>query len=861
LDGSFTAPVAPGRYKLVCRYVSYEQLEIADVVVKSGETTAVDARMSAAPIQTEAIVVQAERMTNTENNVLDKKKKAESITDGISGEQISRSTDSNAAEAVGRVTGVSVVDGKYVYVRGLGERYSSAQLNGASVGSPEANKRVLPLDIFASGMLDNITIQKTYTPDMDGEFGGGVVNVNTKEFQDQRILTQSASFGMKQGAVSGRFLTYNGGSLDFLGFDDGTRALPDAVNRLAGDRRVNRSDFSIEELAEMGKSFKNEWTPRRTGAQPSFSYASLYSDKFNLFDRDLGFLLSLSLSNGFRSADREENVYEGSTSPTPRSLYSVEDSKASVLAGITSSMTYRFNDANKLKGSLVLSKDSEDRTRISTGPNEDYGTSNLRQTTLAFVERGLISAVLNGNHELQRSSIDWTLSYSHARREDLDRRLSIYEESAATGDLMLSRRFTHPLTRVFGESNEKNLDFKANWLVQVASWKHVDTKMKWGLSGRFRDREAGYRRFGFYSRFGRDGDRTREPEEILNDEALDKGDYRLEELTRANDSWTATHLLSATYAMLDVGMFDRFRLVGGARFEQSIQEVEARSPFVNDEPTLVGLEGDDVLPAANLTWMMTPKVNLRLAWSETLARPELRELSPFSMYNYEEGYDERGNPELVPSRLHNYDVRWEIYPDRGEYVGLSVFHKDFENPLEKLLSPSTGGYALEPLNGESGKLTGAEVELRAGLRRFRQIFGGTPGMAWDRWGFSVNYSRVESKVEFLRNDEIYETPLNGQASHTWNTGLFFKSTRLDGTLMFHSSGERLSAFGLGVLPDVYEQPMSDLSLTLGLRLNSSLHMKLKAENLLDDKVVFHQGPLITKRYLPGRAISVSLKYN
>jgi outer membrane receptor for ferrienterochelin and colicin len=861
LDGSFLAPVAPGRYTLVCRYVSYEQLEIADVVVRAGETTAVDARLNAAPIQTKAIVVQADRMTNTENTVLENKRKAEAITDGISGEQISRSTDSNAAEAVGRVTGVSVVDGKYVYVRGLGERYSSAQLNGSSVGSPEANKRVLPLDIFASGMLDNITIQKTFTPDMDGEFGGGVVNINTKEFQDRRVLTQSASFGVKQGAMSGRFLTYNGGTLDFLGFDDGTRALPDAVHRLAGDQAVNRTDFPVPELAEMGKSFKNEWTPRRTGAQPSFSYATLYSDKFSLFDRDLGFLFSFSLSNGFRSADREENVYEGSTTPTPRSLYSVEDSKASVLAGITSSMTYRFSDKHKLKGSVVLSKDSEDRARISAGPNEDYGTANLQQTTLAFIERSLISTVFNGNHEMTRSSIDWTFSYSRAKHEDLDRRLSIYEENAATGQLALSRRFVHPLTRIFGESTERDVAFKVNWLVPVAEWTHVDTRFKWGLAGRFRDRESGYRRFGFYARFGKDGDRTREPEDILNSEALDNGDWRLEELTRANDAWFATHLQSATYGMLDIGFFDRFRLVGGARFEQSIQEVEARSPFVNGDPTLVGLEGDDVLPAANLTWNMTSRMNLRLAWSETLARPELRELSPFSMYNYEEGYEEKGNVELVPARLHNYDVRWEAFPGRGEYVGLSFFHKDFEHPLEKLLSPSTGGYALEPLNGESGKLTGAEVELRAGLRRFRQVFGGTPGMGWDRWGVSVNYSRVDSKVEFLRNDTVYETPLNGQASHTWNAGLFFKSARLDGTLMYRSSGERLSAFGLGVLPDVYEQPLTDLSLTLGLRLNSSLRMKLQAENLFDEDVVFHQGPLITKRYLPGRAISVSLKYN
>jgi hypothetical protein len=178
-----------------------------------------------------------------------------------------------------------------------------------------------------------------------------------------------------------------------------------------------------------------------------------------------------------------------------------------------------------------------------------------------------------------------------------------------------------------------------------------------------------------------------------------------------------------------------------------------------------------------------------------------------------------------------------------------------------LLSPSTGGYALQPFNGESGELRGAEVELRAGFRRFAQLWSGNPGSAWDHLGLSVNYSRVMSEVEFLRDDELFKTPLNGQASHTWNAGVFYQSRRIDGTLMYRASGERLAAFGLGILPDVYEQPLEDLSLTLGFRLSGSMRMKLQAENLLNDSVTFHQGPLITKRYLPGRAISVSLKYN
>ena len=868
-DGSFMKSVEPGEYRIVVRYISYERAVLHHVVVKPGETTEVVAELQSQPITTKVVVVEGARVRDKEAALLAARKNAETIGDAISSEQISRSADSNAADALQRVTGVSVVEGKYVFVRGLGERYSSTQINGASVGTPEPNKRVVPLDLFPSGALDNIQIQKTYSPDMEGEFGGGVVSVQTREFQDKRLVNQGISLGLETGGPGG-FLTYRGGSWDFLGFDDGTRRLPAAVQELAGNRTVvgGPSGLPQNDLRAIARSFENVWTPYDGGSRPSFGYSGVLSQPFTVFGRKAGFLATASLSNKYETLEREDNVYEGSVVLTPRSQARVVESTAGVLAGLTGNFSVDLGKDRRLKLSAVYTRQTDDKAAISEGPNYDYGTDLLRVTRLAYVERGLLSLVGAGERPMggEGSKLDWTLSYSEATRSEPDRRETFYEQDAA-GVMRVSSRFTYPFLRIFGDSREYDRAFKVNWLIPVTRAQALASGFKTGFAFRFRNRNSGYRRFGYTCRGGNCLDRTLAPEVLLSDTNLAEGHYKIEETTRQNDSYDAYQMISAWYGMADLKLVERVRLVAGARIEQSEQRVDTRSPFVTGKNPDVEVElaDTDVLPAANVTWNVTGKLNVRAGYSETLARPELRELSPFSMYNYETSYLEQGNPKLQTARLKNWDLRWELFPGRQELVAVSIFRKDFDQPIEKYVEPDVANYRLLPLNGLDGELLGTEVEIRATLARawttVVRPFRRTPAPAGlERWGVGFNWSRVESEVRLPVSGRIATTPLNGQSSHTTNVGLFYSSPRLDGSLMYQEFGARLATFGLGVLPDVYEYPLRGLDLTLGWNVNQSFRLKLFAENLLDESEELRQGEMLVQRWSPGRRLGLTMAY-
>ncbi|HZL86545.1 MAG TPA: TonB-dependent receptor [Candidatus Krumholzibacteria bacterium] len=861
MDGRFTASVKPGTYRLECRYISYKNEVLENIVVRSGETTHVVAKLTLAALAVETVKVRAARLADRESSLLDKQKKSDAITDAIGAEQIARTTDSNAAEAVDRVSGTTVEDGKYVYVRGLGDRYSSAQVNGSNVGAPEANKRVLPLDIFPVGVLDNIVIQKTYSPDMDGEFGGGVVNINTKQNLDRRAIESSLSLGLSsRGAPGGGFMSYPGGWSDFLGIDDGTRALPDRVSQIAGTARVTRNGFSIEDRAAMGGSFKNTWTPSNTGAQPNFSYSGLYADKFEVAGRPLGILMSMALSNGFETTTKENNSYQGTIeAPEPKFLYDVQESSANVLGGITGSLNYKTGERSFLNANVLYTRDSEDRVWISEGPNTDYGNESVLQRQLGYIERGLLSTAMKGEHETwyEGSKLDWQLSYSEGSRNELDRRLSVYEWNPVNQVHELSRRFAQPLTRVFGISSEYDRTFKANWLFPMGTVGFLQPSFKTGFATSYRNRDSEYRRFGFSVRGTQAGDRSLPPEELLTQANLDAGTVLFEELTLPNDSWYARQYLTAAYGMLDTRLNESLRLTAGARFEQSTMDVSTGSPFVNGPTERAKLETDDLLPAASLTWNVTRRQNLRAAWSRTLNRPQLRELSPFDMFNYEEFYAEIGNPQLQNAELTSYDLRWEMYPSSREYLGVSVFHKDMDQPIQTLLSTRVTGEALVPVNGREGDLTGAEFEARASLGRLWQLFGAAQPTALRHWAWGFNYARVESRVVY----EGFEAPLTGQSSYSANAGVFFTNHRFNSNLLYKTAGKRLHAFTAGELADVYAYPMQSLDYTFGARIGRSMLIKFQLENILNDPMTYKQGDLVVRRWLEGRGWNLSLRYN
>jgi len=863
-DGTYSVELDAGSYTFIYSHFNYQSTEVERVWIPPGAKQEINAYLTSGTITVDKMVVEGETVKSAEGGMLTTLRKETEVADAVTAEQIARTTDSNAAEALERMTGVTVVGSRYVYVRGLGERYSSSRLNGVSIGTPEPNKRVLPLDIFPTGILDNVVVQKTYSPDMEGEFGGSVININTKEFS-KNGFTQSLALGYTSTSEAD-YLGYRGGSLDFLGIDDGTRALPKDV--ADSGKRINSQNFSVDEVAGMAKSFENVWTPAPTNSSPNFAYSAAYSRGMSLFGRPSGLLLSGSLSNSFKSLEMVDNVYSGSKTLPPLFLYDVHLSSRSVLGGLNGSLSMDLNPVNKMRLNLLYTRSADDDARISEGQNFDRG-SYARNTQLAYVERGLFASILQGDHQtgLLNADVDWSLSYSWAMRNEPDRRNVAYEKTLSDSTFAISGISTYPISRIYGESDDYVRNAFVNVKIPFREDQEVPSRLGLGLFYVNKNRDSGYRRFGFTSRFsgGQSVDRTQLPEQLLAPDELDRGGFRLEELTRPNDSYTADQTVKAAYLMAEVPLGSRVRAMAGARYEVSGQQVDAQSPFaVNDRGTQVEQTDDTVLPAATLTVMPHRKMNLRMAYSKTVNRPELRELSPFNMINWETGYEETGNPDLQTARIDNYDLRWELYPGPSEFVALGAFYKEFDRPITKFVAPNVGGYALRPQNGKAGTLYGWEGEVRVSAVSVWSALdwmldlGATP-RALGSWSFVVNYSRIHSEVEVQNSRQQWVTiPFAGQSTYSLNTGLFYKKAKWEGSLLYNAFGPRLDAFGFGSLPSIYEYSAKGLDLTLSHKVSPQLFLKFGAENLLDESTVYRQGPKVTQEYKSGRTLALSV---
>ncbi len=884
-DGTFRFEVPPATYRIITSCQSYTVIIKDDVQVAAGSTVDLKLSLTPKPIQIQGSVVQGVELKGSEASSLTSQKKADVVSDAITSEQISKSTDSNAAEALQRVTGLSVVDGKYVYVRGLGERYSSTQVNGTNVGTPEPNKRVLPLDVFPAGVLENVVVQKTYTPDQSAEFGGGVIDLHTKDFTEGSSFTQNIGVGYTSAVDATNSLDYQGGKLDFLGYGVGARDYPDEFKKLAGTRRVVQrgvfggDGFTASEIQALGQSFNKTYTPQEASGKPNYSYSGSYATGFRLFGKQAGFLGALSLSNSFISVERQNNAYSGtSTRLSPLYEYQVLESNASTLGGGIANLSVHVASQQTIRFRSLYTRTTDDYSRIMAGPNYNFGTDLVQISSLDYQARGLFLGALSGEHTVSKLGsfgVDWLLSYSEASNDEPDRRENVYD-SNGRGGITLSDRPTLPITRVYGDMNEYDRSAALNINKVVLGIGKRDGNLKIGGAYRYRNRISSFRRFGFtLGALGRSQlDLSLPPESLLVDENIKPGYFMFQEATRDNDTYNANQEVYAGYVMAKLPVYGKLDLLGGVRIESSNQQVVSGSPFVSSVPPVeVQLESSDALPSINVTYRLNTQMNLRAGYAVTLSRPELREMSPFDMYNFETGYSEVGNPAIKQSPIRNADLRWEFYPGPRELLSASLFGKNLDTPIENIVLGSTGGYILQPVNGVDGRLRGFEIESRIGVGRIWDAVGHVfslkrAGSAVDRWAINFNYSRVESSVKVKTSNDadgnpIYrEGPLQGQSTYALNAGLFYGTPDFQGSLMYNSFGERLAQFGAGAypggLPDIYEYPPTSLDFTLSKRMNSLFSLRLAGENLLNKPITFSQLGLVTREYNGGRTITLTM---
>jgi TonB-dependent receptor len=860
-DGTFLLEAAPGRYALEIRAMSYARKRVEGLAIEAGKLLPFSTGLHPEALLQEEIVVEARVRQNTEAAMLTARKRAAAVGDAVSAEQVRRSPDRDAAEVLRRVTGLSVSDGKYVFVRGLGERYSSTEVDGVRIASPEQNKRVVPLDLLPANLLDNIVVQKTYTSDRPAEFGGGDVQVRTKDFPGKRTWSFAVGRGYAEGVTARDRRTYHAPGADLFGFSAAGRGMPAALQGVSlplltpGTRGM---------LASLGRTFGRSLGTTSDRTDPNSNYSLTYGDELKLFGRELGVIQSWSLSHGYDRQEESQRLFRSDRDTLYD--YAVTRWTETVQLGGLAGLSYRLSPRHSLHVRGLYSNTAEDEVRLYEGA--DHNSTDIsgawlvrRNTRLTYVERALSSGSAEGRHEfpgLLGANLDWKLGRSHARRQQPDRREYTYDRNYwFDGDTAhwVMQGVAH---RDFGDLTDDGRGITASATVPYRLGALGSGRLMFGYDRQTKHRDNVYRRFNVYANRALD---TEAPvDSVFSPYAFDSSSTTayIQDVTYnlpmvGLDNYRADQRITAGYLSVDAPLGRHLRANLGVRVEDGFQDVESHALFAPGVVLQRGrLQNTDVLPSGNLTWSVTNSMNLRLAASRTISRPDLNELSPSPFIEYIGGAQVLGNPELRRARLDNLDVRLEVFPGLSEVLAVGYFHKQLHDPIEQVY---VGGspMLLIPRNSDHGRNSGVEIEARLGLGRIVRALA--------PFALNSNASFISSRVTLppsVSRLGSQEHPLQGQADYLVNASLSWASVRgVDASVMFNAVGKRLSALGVNPLPDVYAQPTRTLDAAANVSLLRALRVKLSAKNLLDPRYRWLQGGREVSSYRAGRSYSVA----
>ena len=871
VDGRYVLRDVPaGTHQITVQLIGFGQKTVTDVVVISGETTVLDVTLESQAVALEGVVVTSMAERGSTTSLMTERRRSSVVSDAIGADQISRTPDGDAGAALRRVPGLSVVDGKYAYVRGLGERYSATTLNGSPLASPVPDKKVIPLDIIPSDLLQSIVTSKSYSPDQPGDYAGGLVQLRTRDFPANRILSFSASGGWNSTATFKDGLGYAGGSRDILGFDDGTRDLPASVPR---DRQVSPSTFSDQELQAIGRGFQGGWGPTNRSLPPNFGLGASFGDEIDLGgDKRLGFITSLNYSSS-QSVRRDlvERVFSTSGVADPEVDYGGEIAERSVGIGGLANVTFQPRASDQIKVAAVYNRLTDDVSRVLTGFNLDSNT-NQWNSRVQYLGQSLLNSQIEGEHLLGflgDATFNWRGAVTRATRYEPSTREVLYREFGGEfywDDFIQSGSVFHQdmVDSGWNGGASFKLPFELSGL---------PASIGLGASTDRKDREAYTRRFRFRPQAGGmiDNDvRTLSPDELFGGDHgyIGPDGFEIRESTFRTDNYDAAQTVDAAYIMADFEPISGFRLSGGARVERTQQDVTPRDLWDTGLEPIEGAdrESTDVLPAVNATVEVTESMNIRASASRTLARAELRELAPFSFADYAGGFLVIGNPELDRTRITNFDLRWEWFASPQAVVAVSGFYKRFLDPIEVSVLPSSE-LIKTWVNAEEADNYGVEVEARSDLGFLSE---GLSSLA-----VNGNLTLVESDVTTGSLINVYlpgtgatelsvvpkNRALQGQSPYVANLGLTWATPAgASASVLFNRFGRRIDAVGGQSTPEIYEEARSQLDAVLELPLASGWKAKLSANRLLGNEVEFTQGGGTLRSYDVGRSFSLSLSW-
>jgi TonB-dependent receptor len=856
LEGNYSLPLDAGTYSITMTYVGFKPLTFPSVVIRSGQTTTLDATMEENATSLNEVTVTGVKQTGTEVALIQDLKKSEVVVSGISSDQIVKSLDRDAAEVVKRVPGVTIQNNSFIVIRGLAERYNTVLLNDALTPSAETDTRSFSFDILPSSVIDRVLIFKSGSPELPGEFGGGVVKVYTKN----SVLENSTSLSVSGWARStntfqGDYLSTNHSSTDWLGFDNSQRNMPAVLGNLNGNATTG------EQLASGRSTLRNELVPTSITSRPDLRLSLGINRKFEIGRMYVSNVTSISYSNTQEQYDskRQRFFYDPktpleATNLTPLYDYVDTRSLSAVRLGIIHNYQIRLNDRNRLEFRNFFNQYGTDEVVRRQGPNfADYEAGlEHNDYSLHYQSRSIYSGQLGGSHEVgpaSRTQLTWAVGYNYVNRDEPDYRQNQqtrvydakkpgdlnpapYEVSVYNSPQTGSRYFAKLKENTYMASGQIERRFAGRDTTSLNQF-----KLRAGFYTEQKKRDYDSRLFNYTRNNTTDPAIAALPlATIFSPENLNMTTgFFLKENTNAQDRYTGENTLVAGYLSAVAPLSERFNLTGGLRLEYNrkfLESGDAQSKPYEEKRTFL-------LPSLNATYNFNERSLLRAGASQSVNRPEFREVAEYTYSDFANNLFIRGNDTLRTANIYNADLRYEFYPTRSEMISVGVFYKHFTNAIEQTTYAVTGNdLVLTYQNAPKAYDLGVELEARKSLN------GISENSFLQHLSFVLNASLIRSRVQIdtdLASNAgfaLTDRPLQGQSPYVVNLGVFYQDEhRFQVSAQYNVIGPRIVFVGdRSNNPSVIELPrhVVDLSVTKGI--GEHLEIRAGVQNLLNQLV-------------------------
>ncbi len=865
-DGKFAIALTPGVHTLRVTADMHKPARVRNVRVFAGRLTKIDVSLDPDEDAVDELApVEYEPDRNSAAGQVALRRNAAGATDAVGAQDIARSPDRSAADAVKRVVGASVIDGRYIVVRGLGDRYTTSLVDGVPVPSTEPDRTSVPLDMFPSLVISDLSIKKTYTPDLPGQFAGGTLDIRTRKAPEKFTFLATLGIGLNGESTFARRPSYEGGSLDWLGVDDGTRKLPPSLPA----QRITRirEDGTVDpNLTDYGRALSSPIGLGDAVSLPNGTGSLLVGDTLKLGSHTLGYVASLGYTRRFQRRKDEILRTYGVDPSRPTELirfndYRVDTGTDTVTAAGYGSLEWKPTRDHSISLTGLLSRNGEAEARRITGFNDEQQAT-VRDERQRFVARQLVYGQLRGEHRVGPfgiGEIDWSLGYGRATTSEPDLRESVYVADAEQG--FSFREGTQSGQHFFANQGETTRTLSLAYKHPVREGERP-IKVELGGTGTLRGRSFEARRFRFLrARSAGPEVFRRPPNELFTPDNVGSA-LELEEWTRPTDTYAARYDVVGGYFLADVALHERLRVVLGQRLERSVQTIDSYDPFAADASEAVSsrLERVDVLPSANVTLKTSERTNLRFAVSRTVSRPQLRELAPFIFSDFFGAREILGNPELDRAKIVNLDARAEFFPGDAQVLSASFFYKSFASPIEPIILPTSRG-VLSYANAKGAVNAGVELEARKSLGFLNSVLSELSVLG----NLTLVHSRVELDPLAQGIQTTQTRPLAGQSPYVVNLALDWEhaATKTRARILYNVYGARISQVGQNGLPDVFEQPRHLVDASVGQGIGDHVELKLSLENLFNAPVRFSQGEsgvFLTSRYLTGTNAWLTASY-